>query len=190
MNANPAEQTGADAMSTAELLRIRHLAALFAREPELVQACLQGIESESPDEAHVVLEAARMAAVLHPTYADLLYYAAKAAVMAHEYETADRLLDSALALNPEYKDALILAGRVALLRAQPQRAATLLETALAGGADYPDVHVLLGSVWEMRGELEQARASYTRALELNDSLESAQQALATLSLQTMVREQV
>lgn len=166
-----------DAPTTA---KVRHLAQVFAREPELILACLHGLHQEPPAKARVILAAARLAAAEYPEFADLLYCAAQAAVAAEEYGTAEVILNDALGLNPEYKDALILAARVALLRGQPQRAVAHLERAVAAGADYPDVHVLLGNAHRQQGRLRQARAAYVRALELNGNLRAAQTALAAL----------
>lgn len=159
---------------------VRHLAALFAEEPELVRACLQGIEREPAERAQLILAAAQLATEAYPEYADLFYQAGQAAVAAGEYDTAATALARAIKLNSTYKDALILAGRVAIQRRRPEEAEALLQTAVRAGADYPDVHVLLGNLWRERGALPRARAAYERALELNGNLKAAQTALATL----------
>jgi tetratricopeptide (TPR) repeat protein len=159
---------------------VRRLAALFAEEPELVRACLQGIEREPADRARLILAAAQFATKAYPQYADLFYQAGQAAVAVGEYDTAATALVRAVELNPTYNDALILAGRVAIQRRRPEEAETLLLTALQAGADYPDVHMLLGNLWREQEATPRARAAYQRALELNPNLKAAQTALATL----------
>lgn len=156
------------------------LAGAFSQEPELILACLEGVERESPATARLILEAARGALRQCPGYADLLYHASQAAVCAGEFETAAVLLEHALQVNPGYRDALILAARVSLRRDDWDRAQALLQTALAQGADYPDVHMLLGDVWRRKGRIADARREYERALQLNANLVSAQVALAAL----------
>lgn len=160
--------------------RLRHLAGVFAVEPELVTACLQGIEQESSRAARQVLAAARLAVRRHPDYADLHFHAARAAVAAGEMTVAANLLERSLRIHPHYKDALILAARVALTRQRTAEAQTYLQTALAQGADYPDVHMLLGAVWRDAGDWPRARQAYQRALQLNSSLATARSALESL----------
>lgn len=161
--------------------RTRQLAEAFAREPELISACLEGASPEQQStRAQHVLAAARLALTSRPGYADLHYHAGHAALAANEYETAAELLDGALRLNPDYKDALILAAHVALLRAQHGSAKKLLLSALSKGADYPDVHLRLGDACRAEGDWRQARAAYERALSLNANLSAARVALAAL----------
>lgn len=161
--------------------RARQLAEAFAREPELISACLEGAgPNQPPAQAQAVLAAARLALTSRPDYADLHYHAGYAAVAAVEYETAAELLDGALRLNPDYKDALILAAHVALLRKQHGPAKALLQSALSKGADYPDVHLRLGDACRAEGNWPEARAAYERALALNADLSAARAALATL----------
>ena len=160
--------------------RLCGLAASFADEPELILACLQGLGQESAAQARAILDAACSATEARPEYADLFCHAARAAMTAGEYKTAEIVLAHALELNPTYKDALILAGHVALKQQQLRRAATYLETALSMGADYADVHVLLGDIHCQEGDRTQARTAYERALELNASLTAAHAGLAIL----------
>lgn len=169
------------ASTAAQRCRAPQLAALFAEEPELILACLQGIDKETPAGARTILAAAKLAMRACPEYADLRCFAAQAAIVAGDFETAAEILEQALQLNPNYKAALILAARVAVLREQPQHAVALAETAVSVGADYPDVHLLLGNVWRKRGEPTRARQSYRRALELNANLAPARAALEALS---------
>lgn len=164
----------------AERCRAPQLAALFAEEPELILACLQGIDKETPAAARTILAASQLAIKACPEYADLRCFAAQAAVVAGDFDTAANILERALELNPNYKAALILAARVAVLREQPQHAVALAETAVDLGADYPDVHLLLGNVWRKRGEPTRARKAYQRALDLNANLAPARAALDAL----------
>jgi len=155
------------------------LAEQFAAEPELVRACLQGVEQESPVAARLIYEAAQAALRRCPNYADLLYHAAQAAGTG-EWSAAADLLDRALRINPRYTDALVLAAKVALHTEQWDRAGAFLDTALAGGADYPDVHLLRGDVWRRTGDFARARAAYERAVRLNSNMLTARVALAAL----------
>jgi tetratricopeptide (TPR) repeat protein len=160
--------------------RVHQLAERFVREPELILACLEGIEHASAEQVQLVLGAAREAIRAQPRYADLLYHAAQAAVSAGEVETAACLLSESLEINPRYKDALILAARVARARQAPWQAEDYLQRALAAGADYPDVHVLLGDVCREQGEGSRARDAYRRALQLNGDLAAARAGLDAL----------
>jgi tetratricopeptide (TPR) repeat protein len=164
--------------------RAKRLAEAFAREPELVLACLQAAPRGSAQDARVVLAAARAALRQQPRYADLQYHASHAAIACGEYDTAAALLTGALQVNPGYKDALILAARVALLRGKVSAARSYLLTAISQGAVYPDVYVLLGDVWRQEKDFTRARAAYERALELNPNLAPASAALTRLLSET------
>lgn len=157
----------------------RRLTALYMQEPELILACLEG--DSATHSAQLVLRAAQAAVQQCPDYADLLYYAARAALKANELSTAEELLARAMELNPRYRDALILGGRVAWLRGTPELALARLERAVAVGADYPDVHVLLGDIRRELGDWSGARLAYERALELNASLATARSGLDALA---------
>lgn len=178
----PGSTDSADCSSPARGLRPgpRDLVEAFAEEPELILACLQSGGPGSPSAVGSILEAAERSLGRHPQYADLHYFAARAAIDADKLEAAARLVGQALEINPEYRDALILAARVALRRGDWEEARAQLERALAFGADYPDVHTLLGEAHARAGALESARAAYERALELNPHLVEAREALATL----------
>ena len=161
--------------------RLQQLAAAFAHEPEMIQACLQGAEQEPcPAGARLILDAAQMALARHPTFADLHYHASRAAIAAGDLAAASNLLDHALRLNPEYRDALILAAHVALTRQQRGPARTLLQDAVSSGADFPDVHLLLGHLCREEGDWTQARVAYERALALNANFSAARTALSAL----------
>jgi tetratricopeptide (TPR) repeat protein len=100
----------------ADSARVLTLAQRFAAEPELILACLDPeADTVSPD-IGMVLAAALAAVEQRPTYADLKYFAAEAAIRAGRLETAAELLEGALRLNPRYNAALIAAGRVCFLR--------------------------------------------------------------------------
>ncbi len=157
------------------------LAEIFAREPELISACLQGIEDEPPGRLRLLLSSVREALRRYPNYADLYYHAGRAALAAGELDQAREFLDRALSIHPGYKDALLLAARVALLSGRPEQTEQLLQRALALGADYPDLHMLRGDAWRRMGDPERARCCYRRALELNGALQAARVALAELA---------
>lgn len=158
---------------------VGQLAREFAAEPELILACLEGID-QTGDSAQRLYAAARQAVSLRPTYADLSYCAARAAVAAGDVPGAEHLLQEARRRNPDYLDALVLAGRLALERNAPAEACTWLEHAITSGADYPDVHLLLGDAWRRRENWPRARAAYERALQLKGNLVAARTALAAL----------
>ncbi|MBP7746486.1 MAG: tetratricopeptide repeat protein [Phycisphaerae bacterium] len=157
-----------------------NLRVAFGHEPELISACLEGLEASAPERARQILKAAQAALSDFPDYADLHYHASRAALAAGEYETATRLLESALRVNPGYVDALLLAARVALQGHRLADARRHLETARDRGADYPDLHMLMGGVCCKEGNWQAARAEYERALELNANLAEARAALAAL----------
>jgi tetratricopeptide (TPR) repeat protein len=159
---------------------VRHLSERFTREPELILACLAGIERRPLSWRRIVWYAADAACQKQPRYADLHYYASQAALAAGQSAAAMAHLRAALQINPDYMDALILAARIALLDGRPQIARTYLEQAQARGADYADVHMLLGAVWLQEGNQVRARAEYARALALNDKLSAARRALDRL----------
>ena len=93
---------------------------------------------------------------------------------------AERLAESAIALNPQYHDALILSARIAGRRGQADRAVGLLRRAVGAGADYADVHLILGDLLRDVNQAQAARRAYRRALELNNTLQPARDALATI----------
>jgi tetratricopeptide (TPR) repeat protein len=156
------------------------LARLFAGEPELILACLQALDRGPVADLETILSAAERALKFCPKYADLHYFAARAAMAAGRLDHARDLLVRALQLNPQYNDALILAARVATAQGRQNDALAYLRQALVNGADYADVHLMLGDLWRQRDELTQARQAYQRALNLNVDLAAARQALATL----------
>jgi tetratricopeptide (TPR) repeat protein len=156
------------------------LAASFAAEPELISACLEGLERQPAGAAQRIASAAHRALLSCPEYADLNYHASRAALAAGEMQAAAELLEAAVRINPRYCDARILAARVALQQARPRQARAHLAAAIAAGAAYPDVHLLLGDAWRQEQEWSRARDAYTRALELNSHLSAARTALAAL----------
>ncbi|MGD8453448.1 MAG: tetratricopeptide repeat protein [Phycisphaerae bacterium] len=164
--------------STAHAAATDKLARSFGREPELILACLETEEPDSP-RLPLVLAAAEQAIAACPNYADLRYAAAQVAVRLGRHAEARSWLDGALELNPGYRDALILAARVAMAENRPDEALPVLQRALAHGADYADVHVMLGEVWKKLDDVAQAAQAYRRALEINGDLASAQRGLAT-----------
>ncbi len=161
---------------------VHRLAPLFAREPELILAYLECPNQDPAADADTVWSAVGEALSARPTYADLHYFAARAALRFDRAGQAETLLEEALALNPRYNDALILMARVRLARNDQESALSHLRRALANGADYADVHVMLGDIWRRRGEVASARQAYTRALDLNADLPAARDGLAALPL--------
>lgn len=166
--------------AAARALVVRRLAQLFSQEPELILASLECLEPDPTTDADVIMDAAIQAAAGRPTYADLHYFAARAAVRADHLDRAETLLEQALNLNPRYNDALILMARVCLVRENQEAALIHLRSALLNGADYADVHVMLGDLWHRRDEVARAQQAYTRALDLNANLHAAREGLAAL----------
>lgn len=159
---------------------VRRLAELFAAEPELIQAF---IEADGPERlrAPLIRRAAMESLSERPGFADLCYFAARAALHDGDEAAAEQLLRRAVAINPKFKDALILAARLAIGAELPERAEWLLQQALAAGGDYPDVHFLLGQAWQKQGLIGRARESYERALALNERYAPVRAALADLN---------
>jgi len=166
--------------AAADSARVLTLAQRFSSEPELILACLDpDAETVSPGTG-MVLAAALAAVEQRPSYADLKYFAAEAAIRAGRLELAAELLEAALRLNPRYNAALIAAGRVCFLRDDMEGALNYLQQALSNGADYPDVHLLLGDIWRARGDMARAGAAYMQALERNSGLAAARERLKEL----------
>lgn len=162
-------------------IRERHLARLFAAEPELIQACLESLDDQATGEAWTILGAAEQALSDRPDYADLYYFAAQAAMQLHRPQHARELLDKALRINPDYKAALILAARACLLQDNQDAALEYLRQALVNGADYADVHLMLGDLWARRDNVGAAQKAYERALQINTRLAPARDGLAALA---------
>ncbi len=159
--------------------RVRRRAAeLFAAEPELIVACLEGSGAGCGENAQRVLASALDALALRSGYADLHYYAAHAALAAEQPALALELLHTALRINPSYDAALILAARIRATQGKHEEATRHLEEVLAQGADYPDVHLMLGDLWQTRRDLPRARAAYRRALQLNSNFAAAAERMA------------
>jgi Tfp pilus assembly protein PilF len=76
--------------------------------------------------------------------------------------------------------ALIHLGRLHARTDNTAQAMDRLREAVQHGGDYPDVHCLLGELYRRDNRLDQARASYQRALELNAHYGRAQEALAAI----------
>ncbi|MFH1746501.1 MAG: tetratricopeptide repeat protein [Planctomycetota bacterium] len=160
------------------------LTELFTREPELILAYLEA--HEPPADAHnasvdTILAAACQATNQRPTYADIHYYTARAALQANQIATAGELLQTALQLNPHYNDALILMARICAARNEQNAAINYLHHALYNGADYADVHLLLGDLWRQCDQVTLARQAYRRALDLNANLSAARRGLETFT---------
>jgi tetratricopeptide (TPR) repeat protein len=165
--------------TTARRTRQR-LSAAFSAEPELISACLEGADGEAAQQAQSIFSAAEIAQAGQPTYADLSYHAARAALAASRYAAAARLVAQALRVNPAYDDARVLAARVELHFGCAHDARRHVEAVLASGADYPDVHALLGRACQQERDWEGARRAYARALALNPALAEIRAALAAL----------
>lgn len=158
----------------------RSLAARFAREPELIQAFVETSE-EGAEALQPIWRAVQEAVDSYPAYAELYYFAAKAALRMGRVEEANRLLERALQQNPSYVDALILAARVRSSRGQAVAAIELLHRALQSGGDYPDVHTLLGRLQMQQNKRGLARVAFERALRLNPKLTEARKHLEELA---------
>lgn len=158
----------------------RSLAARFAREPELIQAFVETVD-DAGEALRPVWRAVQEAVDSYPPYAELYYFAAKAALRLGRVDEANRLLQRALEQNPKYVDALILGARVQSSLGQAGAAIDLLHRALQSGGDYPDVHTLLGQLQLRRNERELARAAFERALRLNPKLTEARKHLEELA---------
>src|SRR5262249_13308652 len=126
------------------------LAQQFAQEPELILACVESLADGAGPGLEAILAASERAARGRRNYADLHYFAGRAAAQAGADDRALQFLETAIEMNPRYRDALILAARIHHRRGDLQRAAQRIEQALSLGADYPDVHLLHGNICEAR----------------------------------------
>jgi tetratricopeptide (TPR) repeat protein len=175
-----APDAGLGAGTPASSMEVRRLARLFAAEPELILACMESLDQGRLTGLETILAAAEQAIASSPDFADLYYFAARAASGAGHLDQARSLLEQALRINPQYNDALILAARVAMDQGRHDEAIAHLRQALVNGADYADVHLMLGDIWRLRDDLAQSREAYEKALSLNVDLAAARERLAEL----------
>ena len=154
---------------------IEHLSALFASEPELIEASLESPGSDQKRDARRVLAAARQALERRPGYADLHYFAARAALRANEPQQARTLLEAALRINPRYNAAMILAARACVLQGAHAEALRYLRQAVLNGADYTDVHLMVGDLWRQQGGAPPAQEACGRAPEMGSHSATAHQ---------------
>ena len=73
----------------------------------------------------------------------------------------------ALSLKPDYPDALTVSAYIAFKQQEYQQAEKLLRRIIAGEDDNGLAYCLLGQALEARGQIEQAKACYKRALEID-----------------------
>ncbi len=159
---------------------IERLRRMFEAESELILALIEpGGDARLPN-IRTVLSAAIEAAAANPDFADLHYYAARAALAAGKDREADELAGRAVELNPRYHDALILLARIARKAGATCRAVAMLRQALDTGADYADVHVMLGDACRERDDQAGAARAYRRALEINTNMPAAHTGLAAV----------
>ncbi len=170
----------AEADDSASTMEVRRLARLFAVEPELILACMESLDQGRLNGLETILAAAQEAIAACPDFADLYYFAARAASGSGRHAEAQSLVQQALRINPQYNDALILAARVAMDQGCHDQALAQLRQALVNGADYADVHLMLGDIWRQREDLGRSREAYERALSLNVDLAAARERLAAL----------
>ena len=159
---------------------IERLRQMFEAESELILALIEpGGDARLPD-IRTVLSAAIEAAAANPDFADLHYYAARAALAAGKDREADELAGRAVELNPRYHDALILLANIARKAGATCRTVALLRQALDTGADYADVHLMLGHACREGDDQDGAARAYRRALEINTNMTAAHTALAAV----------
>ncbi|MBN2446424.1 MAG: tetratricopeptide repeat protein [Phycisphaerae bacterium] len=160
---------------------VDELRAAFAREPELIQAMLVGIDDTPADQQQLILTAVGQAADAHPKQADSHYFAARAAVTCQDWQQAGTCVGRALDINPKYNDARILAAKIEQAQGRRDQAIAHLECALNNEADYADVHLLLGDLLRETGDADGARHAYDRARQLNPHLVAAHERLNQLT---------
>jgi tetratricopeptide (TPR) repeat protein len=86
---------------------------------------------------------------------------------------SERALLQLLELDPRHFDALHLCGILAAQSGRPQRAVDLIKKALASNANVPAAHRHLGNSLRDLGRLDEALASYTRAIALRADFKEA-----------------
>ncbi len=181
-DATPAscDQPAATRETPGDRAAIERLRRMFEAEAELILALIEpGGDARLPN-IRTVLSAAIEAATANPDFADLHYYAARAAVAAGKDREADELAGRAVEINPRYHDALILLARIARKAGATCRAVALLRQALEAGADYADVHLMLGDACRERDDQAEAERAYRRALEINTNMTAARTGLAAV----------
>lgn len=95
-----------------------------------------------------------------------------------DWEEAGPYLRRGLGLADEWLGERLERIRAALAAGQWSLAAQLVDAALERHATYPDLHALLGDAEAGLGQLDDAAASYARALELNPDFHAARLRLA------------
>jgi tetratricopeptide (TPR) repeat protein len=75
--------------------------------------------------------------------------------------------ERALTLKPDYPDALTVLAYIAFKQQEYQQAEEILRRIIADEDDNGLAHCLLGQALEARGQIEQAKACYRRALEID-----------------------
>lgn len=160
---------------------ILRLTEAFAREPELIGAFLDiPAGARDADVLGAIAPAVEAAADRVPGYADLHLYRSRLLARTGRAEAALAAVERGLAINPGFLAARI--HRADLLAALHRITDAIgeLDGVIGDGGDFADVHYRLAELHRCAGRLEEARASYVRALKLNADYAHARQALEAL----------
>jgi tetratricopeptide (TPR) repeat protein len=135
-------------------------------DTEFDTAVREGIEAFNTGNFESAVEAFRVAAEIHPEYADIRFKLGLSHLRAGKHEPARHELEAALSINPKYAEALFYTGISYLDQRIYREALERFERAAELKPDYADLQCFLGSTYFYLGDLEKAK----RALELSLAL--------------------
>lgn len=162
---------------------IEELSRVIEADPDFVDAFLSIPSGEvNEDVFALLLRTIELALERAPEHAELHYHCGRVLDRLGRREDAISLNERAVALDPLFTRALIELGTLYRKTDRSADATSRLEQAVAAGADYADVHYLLGNLYLDQGLLDRAKASYRRALHINDGYHAALEALNALTV--------
>ncbi len=129
-------------------------------------ALREGIEAFNTGNFETAAETFRIAAEIHPEYADIRFKLGLSYLRAGDHESARRELGAALSINPKYAEARFYVGISYLDQRLYREALDQFEKAAELKPDFADLQCFLGSTYFYLGDLEKAK----RTLELSLAL--------------------
>ena len=162
---------------------VAELASVIQSDPDFVDAFLSISVTDLDKRVYAMLLATiELALERQPEHAELHFHCGQVLDRLGRREDAISATERARAIDPTFARALIELGRLYHRTNRRADAMARLEEAIRAGADYADVHLMLGDLYRDEGKTDRAKASYRRALALNDRYEAAEQALAALAV--------
>lgn len=138
-------------------------------DTEFDTAMREGIEAFNTGNFEPAVETFRVAAEIHPEYADVRFKLGLSHLRAGDHESARRELGAALNINPKYAEALFYIGVSYLDQRLYREALERFEKAAELKPDYADLQCFLGSTYFYLGDLEKAKRTLELSLALSPS---------------------